>query len=69
MISLSTTGNFVKAIHEVSVGQLSEESRSLLLELDRPLAEDATPIRIFAENFDVDVCNSANFLELPGMPA
>ncbi|XP_062581498.1 uncharacterized protein LOC134243283 [Saccostrea cucullata] len=55
----------ITAIHELSRGLASESTIEFLKTLERPLVTGVL-VRLFSQNYDVDICNSDNLLELTG---
>lgn len=45
----------------------SKDTMQLITELQQQLPEDASPVKLYAQNFDVDKCNSECLLEMEGM--
>ena len=58
--------DFVKAIHDISRGDLPIDTLNLLRRLQRPLPPGDKPIRLFARNFDREVYNASCLLDLEG---
>ncbi|CAC5408438.1 PIF1 [Mytilus coruscus] len=58
--------DFVKAIHDISRGELPTDTRNLLKRLQRPLPPGNDPIRLFARNFDREVYNASRLIDLEG---
>ncbi|CAG2229021.1 PIF1 [Mytilus edulis] len=58
--------DFVKAIHDISRGELPTDTHNLLKRLQRPLPPGNDPIRLFARNFDREVYNASRLLDLEG---
>lgn len=57
--------DFIKAINEVSRGELSKETLDLLTRLKRPLPPGPSPIRLSARNFDCCIYNGMMLMDLP----
>ncbi|CAC5386231.1 PIF1 [Mytilus coruscus] len=58
--------DFVKAIHDISRGELPTDTHNLLKRLQRPLPPGNDPIRLFARNFDREVYNASRLIDLEG---
>ncbi|KAJ8044896.1 ATP-dependent DNA helicase PIF1 [Holothuria leucospilota] len=59
--------DLVAAIHQLSRGiECSQETIKLMTELKRPLPQNSRPIKLFANNYDVDKCNSDNLMRMKG---
>ncbi|KAJ8045597.1 Spectrin beta chain, non-erythrocytic 1 [Holothuria leucospilota] len=60
-------GDLIAAVQELSRGcPPSKDTIHLITELQRPLPSDASPVRLFARNYDVDKCNSECLLGMKG---
>lgn len=58
--------DFIKAIHETSIGSCSTETRQLLHRLSRKLPPGETPIRLCGRRFDCEIHNATKLMELDG---
>ena len=58
--------DLVHAVNELSHGYASPETKKLLESLTRPLAPGEPTARLFAQNYDVDKCNSDYLLDMEG---
>ena len=53
-------------MHELSRGSVSVRTADFIKELERPLPAGNKPVKLFAQNYDVDKCNYDNLLQLEG---
>lgn len=58
--------DFIKAINDVSRGDLPKETHDLLHRLSRPLPPGPEPIRLCARNFDCFMYNAMKLIDLEG---
>ena len=58
--------DFVKAINEISRGELSEDTHNLIKTLGRKLPPWDDPIRLCARNFDCKLFNSCPLIDMDG---
>ena len=58
--------DFVKAINDVSKGELPTDTLQLLQRLKRPLPPGEDPVRLCSRHFDCDVYNSSRLMDLEG---
>ena len=58
---------FIKAIQEVAVGAVTNESKKCIEKLNRPLPDGDSSITLFATNDHVDDCNRDSILEFIGL--
>lgn len=58
--------DFVKAINDISKGELPTDTLHLLTRLQRQLPPGEEPVRLFARNFDREMYNAARLMDLEG---
>ena len=58
--------DFVKAINDISKGELPTDTLHLLTRLQRQLPPGDEPVRLFARNFDREMYNAARLMDLEG---
>lgn len=58
--------DFIKAVNDVSKGDLPEDTLNLIKRLNRPLPPGDDPIRLCARNFDCFVFNSCKLMDMDG---
>ena len=58
--------DLIKAINEVSMGELSNDTFDLLTRLKRPLPPGPPPIRLNSRNFDCEIHNAMMLMDMPG---
>ena len=58
--------DLVTAVQELSRGEVSPETASLLQRLERNLPPGPPAVKICALNYDVELCNSIHLLNMPG---
>lgn len=58
--------DLVKAVNDVSKGDLPVDTLHLLTRLQRPLPPGDEPLRLFSQNFDKDVYNAYRLIDLDG---
>ena len=58
--------DFIKAINDVSRGDLPRDTHDLLLRLSRPLPPGPEPVRLSARNFDCFMYNAMKLIDLDG---
>lgn len=56
----------VKAIHELSRGDVTDDTDKFLKRMKRPLPPGSPPTKLFARNFDVDKFNSDSLMDTEG---
>ncbi|KAL3881351.1 hypothetical protein ACJMK2_027801 [Sinanodonta woodiana] len=59
--------DFIKAINGVSKGEIPEDTKNLILRLQRPLPPGDDPIRLCGWNFDCDIYNACKLMEMDGV--
>ncbi|KAL3836128.1 hypothetical protein ACJMK2_021579 [Sinanodonta woodiana] len=59
--------DFIKAINDVSKGEIPEDTKNLILRLQRPLPPGDDPIRLCGRNFDCDIFNACKLMEMDGV--
>ncbi|KAL3852158.1 hypothetical protein ACJMK2_015836 [Sinanodonta woodiana] len=59
--------DFIKAINDVSKGEIPEDTKNLILRLQRPLSPGDDPIRPCGRNFDCDIFNACKLMEMDGV--
>lgn len=63
-----TEVDLIRAVNEISRGELSPATSQLLKDLSRPLRADSTPLKLMSRNIDVDVFNADRIEKFPGQP-
>ncbi|KAJ8319972.1 hypothetical protein KUTeg_001559 [Tegillarca granosa] len=63
---IQTQIDFIKAVNDVSKGDLPEDTLNLIKRLNRPLPPGDDPIRLCARNFDCFVFNSCKLMDMDG---
>ena len=65
-VKRQTQLDFIKAVNDVSRGNLPHDSLCLIKRLSRPLPPGDEPIRLCARNFDCYIFNSCKLMEMDG---
>lgn len=57
---------FFNFIHELSRGDVTDDTDKFLKRMKRPLPPGSPPTKLFARNFDVDKFNSDSLMDMEG---
>lgn len=61
-----TAASLIKAVHELSRGEVSTETENFLTRMKRNLPPGNPPVKLFARNYDVEKYNADRLMELEG---